>query len=61
MPTNEKEYNGNLLDQKHILKRVKKTALETNDIEKVIAAIDYELADIDEKLYQKLPLTESCT
>ncbi|MBR1390132.1 MAG: hypothetical protein IJ567_01545 [Lachnospiraceae bacterium] len=57
MPTNEKEYNGNLLDQKHILKRIKKTALETNDVEKIIAAIDYELADIDEKLYQQPPMT----
>ena len=57
MPTNEKEINNNLLDQKHILKRVRRIALETKDIDKVLQAIDYELSDIDEKLYQKPPLT----
>ena len=55
MPT-EKELNCNLLDQKHILKRVRKVALETNDMQKVIDAIDSELSDIDEKLYQNPPI-----
>lgn len=57
MPTNEKEYNGYLLDQIHALKRIKKVALRTNADKEIIEAIDEEIENVNEKLYQKPPLT----
>lgn len=57
MPTNEKEYNGYLLDQIHSLKRIKKVALRINADEELIEAIDEEIENVNEKLYQKPPLT----
>lgn len=57
MPTNEKEYNGYLLDQIHALKRIKKVALRINADQELIEAIDEEIENVNEKLYQKPPLT----
>ncbi len=57
MPTNEKEYNGYLLDQIHALKRVKKVALRINADQELIEAIDEEIENVNEKLYQNPPLT----
>ena len=51
MPLTEKEYNGNLWDQKHLLKRLRKIAVQY-DYTEIIRAIDEEDSDIDDKLYQ---------
>ncbi len=58
MPTNEKEYNGYLLDQLHALKRIKKVALRISADEELMEAIDEEIENVNEKLYQKPPLIQ---
>ncbi len=52
MPTNEKEYNGNLFDQLSILERIEAVAKE----EAVLKQIAMERRQIERKLYQKPPL-----
>ena len=54
MPTNEKEYNGNLFDQLSILERIEAVAVE----EAVLKQIAIERRQIERKLYQKPPLIE---
>ena len=56
MPTNEKEYNGYLLDQLALLKRIERVAEATN-ADEVLKEIAFEREFIEQKLYQKLPLT----
>ncbi len=53
----EREYNGNLFDQLHMLRRLKKVAT-ANAYDLMIQAIEEEENDVKEKLYQKPPLTE---
>ncbi len=53
----EKEYNGILFDQLHILRRLRKVA-EEYGYDKMLDAISEEEADIKEKLYQRPPLGE---
>lgn len=55
MPTNEKEYNGNLFDQLSILERIERVAKKENAAE-TLAEIDFEKQQINRKLYQQLPL-----
>ena len=52
MPTNDKEYNGNLFDQLSILERIEAVAKE----EAVLKQIATE--QIERKLYQKPPLVK---
>ncbi|MDE6888000.1 MAG: hypothetical protein K2P45_05055 [Eubacterium sp.] len=52
MPTNEKEYNGNLFDQLSILERIEAVAKE----EAVLKQIAIERRQIERKLYQQPPL-----
>jgi hypothetical protein len=58
MPTNEKEYNGYLLDQLALLKRIERVAKDTND-EKVLEEIAFEREFIEKKLYQTPPLVNN--
>ena len=59
MPINEKELNANLLRERQHLTRVKKIAMKENaTVADIIEAIDDEIADIDDILYQKPPLIE---
>lgn len=51
----EKEYNGNLLDQKTIIERLDR-AYKNGQFEE---ERDILLAEVDRKLYQKPPLTET--
>lgn len=55
MPTNEKEYNGNLFDQLAILERIERVAQAENS-EAVLQEIAFERRQIERKLYQKPPL-----
>ncbi len=55
MPTNEKEYNGNLFDQLAILERIERVAKAENS-EAVLQEIAFERRQIERKLYQKPPL-----
>lgn len=55
MPTNEKEYNGYLLDQLALLKRLERVAQKTG-AEEVLQEIDFERQFIEQKLYQKPPM-----
>lgn len=57
MPINEKEYNGNLLDQISILEDLEEVAKE-EAAEKTLKAIAKKRKQIERKLYQKPPLTE---
>ncbi len=52
VPTNEKEYNGNLFDQLSILERIEAVAKE----EAVLKQIAIERRQIERKLYQQPPL-----
>lgn len=54
MPTNEKEYNGNLFDQLAILERIERVAQAENS-EAVLQEIAFERRQIERKLYQKPP------
>ena len=59
MPTNEKELNANLLRERQHLTRVKKIAMKENaTVADIIEAIDDEIADIDDILYQEPPLAK---
>jgi hypothetical protein len=51
MPTNEKEYNGYLLDQLALLKRLERVAKATN-AQEVLDEIAFEREFIEQKLYQ---------
>ncbi|MCM1540964.1 MAG: hypothetical protein NC121_06855 [Blautia sp.] len=55
MPTNEKEYNGNLFDQLSILERIEREA-KRGGIDAVIEQIEIERTAINRKLYQQPPL-----
>lgn len=55
MPNNEKEYNGYLIDQLRLLKRIERAALQSND-QAVLDEIAFEREFIEQKLYQKPPL-----
>lgn len=52
MPINEKEYNGYLIDQLRLLKRIEKV---TKD-EEALEVIAFEREFIEQKLYQQPPL-----
>ncbi|MBQ9064212.1 MAG: hypothetical protein IJ123_02070 [Blautia sp.] len=56
MPTNEKEYNGYLLDQLHALQRIEKIAKKIGN-EELLEAIEEEKRFVNEKLYQNPSLT----
>lgn len=58
MPTNEKEYNGYLLDQIELIERLEMAA-ESGDIESVKKQLALEKKFVERKLYQKPPLTNS--
>lgn len=58
MPTNEKEYNGYLLDQIELIERLE-MVIENNDIEAVKKQLALEKKFVERKLYQKPPLTDS--
>ena len=55
MPTNEKEYNGNLFDQLEIVEEALALAYEENAT-KTIAYLEKKKEYINRKLYQKPPL-----
>lgn len=57
MPTNEKEYNGNLMDQLTLLERIERVAKRTKDKE-VLEEIDIIKKEVNRKLYQSPPITE---
>jgi hypothetical protein len=56
MPTNEKEYNGYLLDQLELIERLEMTA-ECGDINKVVEQLALEKKFVERKLYQSPSLT----
>ena len=58
MPTNEKEYNGYLLDQLTLIERLE-IAVESGGIEAVKKQLALEKKFVERKLYQKPPLTGS--
>lgn len=58
MLTNEKEYNGYLLDQIELIERLEMAA-ESGDIESVKKQLALEKKFVERKLYQKPPLTNS--
>ncbi len=58
MLNNEKELNCNLFDQLTILEDIERVAKRTNATE-VLAEIEIKKKQIERKLYQKPPLTES--
>lgn len=57
MPTNEKEYNGNLFDQLSIIERIERQ-LENGGIEAAKAEIEVLKKEVNRKLYQQ-PLIKS--
>lgn len=61
MPTNEKEYNGNLFDQISILERIERQLKKCNqeEVKEVQAEIDFIKNEVNRKLYQKPPLTDN--
>lgn len=52
MPTNEKEYNGNLFDQLSIIERIERH-LESGGVEAAKAEIEILKKEINRKLYQQ--------
>ncbi|HBI63092.1 MAG TPA: hypothetical protein DDY31_18120 [Lachnospiraceae bacterium] len=58
MPSNEKEINNNLFDQLTLVERIERQALK-GDIDLVKEEIETLKREINRKLYQKPPLTES--
>lgn len=58
MPTNEKEYNGYLLDQLSAVERIERQ-VKKGDLEAVKEEIEIIKNEINRKLYQKPPLTDS--
>lgn len=57
MPSNEKEYNGYLLDQLELIERLE-LILEDNDIEAVKKQLALEKKFVERKLYQKPPIRD---
>lgn len=55
MPTNEKEYNGYLLDQLALIERIE-IVVESGDIETIKKQLALEKKFVERKLYQKPPL-----
>lgn len=55
MPTNEKEYNGYLLDQLSVVERIERHAVK-GDLEAVNEEIEIIKKEINRKLYQQPPL-----
>ncbi|MCD7743740.1 MAG: hypothetical protein LUI13_00335 [Lachnospiraceae bacterium] len=60
MPTNEKEYNGYLFDQLTLIEDIERAA-ETGDMETVKAELSRKKRQVERKLYQEPPLTQSET
>ncbi len=58
MPTNEKEYNGYLLDQLELIERLE-LVIEKNDMEALKMQLALEKKFVERKLYQKPPLVEN--
>lgn len=56
MPSNEKEYNGNLFDQLTILDDLEEVAEKEQAVE-TLKVIAKKRKQIERKLYQKPPLT----
>lgn len=57
MPTNEKEYNGYLMDQLTILERIERIAQRNNNKE-ILDEIEIIRKEVNRKLYQKPPVIE---
>jgi hypothetical protein len=57
MPINEKEYNGNLLDQLELIERIETIAQASNATE-VLKQLAIEKKFVERKLYQNPPLTD---
>lgn len=57
MPINEKEYNGNLMDQLTLLERIERVAKRTEDNE-VLEEIEIIRKEVNRKLYQPPQITE---
>lgn len=55
MPSNEKEYNGNLFDQLSIIERVERQ-LEKGGVDAAKAEIEVIKKEINRKLYQQPPV-----
>lgn len=55
MPSNEKEYNGNLFDQLTLLERLEITAKQ-DKATNTLCQIEFEKKAIERKLYQSPPL-----
>ena len=55
MPTNEKEYNGYLLDQLELIERLE-MVVEDNNMEAVKKQLALEKKFVERKLYQKPPI-----
>lgn len=55
MPSNEKEYNGNLFDQLTLLERLEITAKQ-DEATNTLNQIEFEKKAIERKLYQSPPL-----
>jgi hypothetical protein len=58
MPTNEKEYNGYLLDQLELIERLETVAQKSNATE-VLEQLKIERKFVERKLYQNPPLTNN--
>ena len=57
MPTNEKEYNGNLFDQLTILEDIEEVAKKEQATE-TLNLISKKRKQVERKLYQQPPLTK---
>ena len=55
MPSNEKEYNGNLFDQLTLLERLEITAKQDQAVN-TLNQIQFERKAIERKLYQSPPI-----
>lgn len=55
MPTNEKEYNGNLFDQLSIIERIERQ-LENGGVDAAKAEIEVLKKEVNRKLYQQPPI-----
>jgi hypothetical protein len=60
MPTNEKEYNGNLLDQLELIERIE-TVAQASGATEVLEQLAIEKKFVERKLYQNPPLTNNNT
>jgi hypothetical protein len=58
MPTNEKEYNGNLLDQLELIERIE-TVAQASEATEVLKQLAIEKKFVERKLYQNPPLTNN--